>query len=99
MMRTSDKNFLRRRDELKELMKNAITQAVGERDSRREFPSATNKYDLYKRQGGVCAICHQTIDSERIEDTNYLHIDHKIPHSKGGPTEFDNAQLTHAACN
>eukprot|EP00798_Chlamydomonas_sp_ICE-L_P030858 gene30858-35903_t len=49
--------------------------------------------------GGRCGICKQTIDPKRIEDIEFVSLDHINPHSKGGPTELGNCQLVHKRCN
>lgn len=63
------------------------------KDSNRIFPSEW-KEELYNRQNGKCAICKQT-----IHDVSIAEIDHIEPHSLGGQTTIDNAQLTHRYCN
>lgn len=50
-------------------------------------------YELYNSQRGKCAICGNKLD------WGQFHVDHKIPHSKGGGNEFSNLQLTHGSCN
>ena len=57
------------------------------------------KLELYERQNGLCGICNQTMDRTRLDETNYVHIDHIEPHSEGGRTVSMNAQLTHSECN
>lgn len=96
--KTSSAKFLARKDQLKMIMQDAIKEHRMPRDSRRSFP-AKMKYELFDRQRGLCGLCDQSIDEERLEETNYVHIDHILPHSKGGLTDDTNAQLTHRECN
>lgn len=63
------------------------------KDITRVFPNGW-KQELYNRQDGKCAICKQT-----IHDIEIAEIDHIKPHSLGGQTTIDNAQLTHRYCN
>jgi hypothetical protein len=42
---------------------------------------------------GICGICGEILGSDPI------HIDHIVPVSKGGATEFENLQAAHARCN
>lgn len=42
----------------------------------------------------ICGLC-----GKPIESFSDMHLDHKIPVSKGGETSPENIQLTHAACN
>ena len=96
--RTSAKAFVARKEELKRLLQDSIQQVRPSRDRRRTFPPAL-KWELYNRQVGICALCDQTIDKDRVDEANYVHIDHILPHSSGGRTEISNAQLTHRECN
>lgn len=36
---------------------------------------------------------------QRIGSISLDELDHIIPHSKGGKTELQNAQITHKSCN
>ena len=42
-----------------------------------------------------CSICNSSIDKTRLNDGNYVHIDHDVPYSKGGSTSVENTSLTH----
>jgi CRISPR/Cas system Type II protein with McrA/HNH and RuvC-like nuclease domain len=95
---TSKPKYERRKMELKTLIVAAIEDGREQRDPRRTFSSEL-KTPLYEKQNGKCALCQQTMDENRLEEPNYVHIDHIIPHRKGGPTDLSNAQLTHRACN
>ena len=48
------------------------------------------KDKVWNRDGGQCVECSSNED---------LEFDHIIPHSKGGLTSIDNAQITHRKCN
>ncbi|MCG4727567.1 HNH endonuclease, partial [Phocaeicola vulgatus] len=63
------------------------------KDTNRVFPGEWRK-ELYARQKGKCAICKQS-----IHDVDIAEIDHIEPHSLGGQTTIENAQLTHRYCN
>lgn len=43
--------------------------------------------------GGVCGICWRPIES------NYWHVDHIVPLSKGGAHSYANTQPSHPTCN
>jgi 5-methylcytosine-specific restriction endonuclease McrA len=49
---------------------------------------------VFDRDGGVCGICHQSVERNERWD-----IDHVIPLSKGGTHGYVNVQLAHATCN
>jgi len=57
------------------------------------FFSYAVKKELFEKDP-TCQLCGNRIMA--IEDSE---VDHKDPYSKGGPTEFDNAQLAHRYCN
>jgi hypothetical protein len=66
---------------------------------RRSFPPAWRRH-LFVNQKGMCALCRQSLDWSRVlDETDYAHLDHIHPYSKGGKTVFSNAQLVHAICN
>ena len=54
---------------------------------------------LFDQQKGLCPLCNNAIHEERLSDTSCTHIDHIVPYSRGGPTEWANAQLVHESCN
>lgn len=49
--------------------------------------------ELYEEQGGICALCPDPLDLNR------MHVDHRIPFSRGGGNERGNLQLAHPSCN
>ena len=64
--------------------------------------------DLFKRDGGVCAICGKRCrwedKEERADGTivtykDYPSVDHIVPLSKGGKHAWDNIQLACRSCN
>ena len=95
---TSAQLFNARKETMKDLIRNAMENTVGKHDSRRAFPPEWRK-SLFEKQDGKCGICEQSLDENRVQDGTYAHIDHIDPHSKGGQTTFENAQLAHAECN
>jgi len=48
---------------------------------------------LYKRDHGICQICHKAVRPKEAS------IDHIHPISRGGTHTWDNVQLTHVKCN
>ncbi|MEW6030342.1 MAG: HNH endonuclease [Chloroflexota bacterium] len=59
--------------------------------SRRQYPSAKQKQEVYLRDKGICQICGTT--HPRME------YDHKIPMERLGTTEVMNLQLLCSPCN
>ena len=75
-----------------ELWHERLKDIVLQKPQPRSFGYALKK-SMYS-SSNVCALCGQTI--QNIDDA---HIDHIKPFSSGGPTEIENAQLTHRFCN
>ena len=50
---------------------------------------------LSRRDGDYCGICGRPLDYR----TDEFHIDHIVPHSKGGSHDMANLQLAHPSCN
>ena len=48
---------------------------------------------VLERDGYYCVFCDEDLRDAAI------HIDHVIPESKGGPTTYDNLQVTCRKCN
>lgn len=48
---------------------------------------------VIERDGRRCVFCGVDLEIKEI------HIDHVIPESKGGPTTYDNLQVTCRKCN
>ena len=62
-------------------------------EDRRESVPRWLREAVIARDGYVCQLC-----TEPVEPTD-VHLDHVKPYSKGGPTDFDNLQVTHSLCN
>ena len=71
-----------------------IVKYVGltKRDTKRTFANKDRQF-VFDAHNGICVECKT--------DCNYVewHIDHIVPHSKGGQTTLSNAQLLCAECN
>lgn len=48
---------------------------------------------VIERDGYYCVYCDEDLNDKEI------HLDHVIPESKGGPTTYDNLQVTCRKCN
>jgi 5-methylcytosine-specific restriction endonuclease McrA len=96
--------FMERKDTIHKALQKVLKKAA---DKQRQQPRRSRNFknietlrrDLYIAQIGRCPICGQTIDPKRIQDGDYVHIDHIKPWSKGGSSTKGNAALTHATCN
>ena len=55
--------------------------------------SRNEKYVVYERQKGVCSGCGEVVPSE------FAHLDHIVPRSKGGTDDVDNLQILCIMCN
>lgn len=55
--------------------------------------SDTLRYQVLKEGGGHCALCGATVNDRMLD------IDHIIPRSKGGKTEYSNLQVLCSRCN
>ena len=62
-------------------------------ESCRNFSSAL-KEELYNIQSGLGELCRRSTGEQRLDEENYVNIDHIIPSSKGGRAN-SNAQLVH----
>ena len=99
LSQSSAAKLLQRKELFKETLRKVLS-ALNPSLDRRTFPdNKTWRKKLYDKQEGLCAICKQALDAHRIADGEYAHLDHRIPHSKGGKSNFENAQLVHADCN
>lgn len=83
------------------LLEDTIIGAVGgPLDARRAFTfDLVEKRALWERQGQACTICGELIRESDLADGRALHVDHMLPHARGGATDDTNAALVHAACN
>jgi 5-methylcytosine-specific restriction endonuclease McrA len=64
------------------------------KDPRREFNEEERRIAWAITNDKSCGVC-----GEKVSNWDDYHLDHKIPHSKGGKTELQNAQITHKKCN
>lgn len=76
-----------------ECLQDAIDKAITVKVDPKRFFSANIAKKLYDVDDS-CGLCENIIDY--VEDAQ---VDHILPHSKGGFTVEDNAQLAHAYCN
>jgi len=67
-------------------------------DVKRSAPSDWRPL-LWKKQKGMCALTGKKITQDDARDGVITHMDHIIPHSKGGKTEMGNMQLVLAEAN
>ena len=86
-----------------ELLDNEFIPSLGkdvivEKDVARNFPDAWRMI-LWQRQDGICPLTGKTISQSDASDGNITHMDHIVPHSKGGKTIKENAQLVFASAN
>ena len=63
--------------------------------------SAPDKWriPLWRRQNTICPLTGRQITQDDAQNGDITHIDHIIPHSKGGKTEMSNVQLVFAEAN
>ena len=57
------------------------------------------RYEVLKRANRRCELCGVKEGDNAYEERLPLHVDHIIPHSKGGPTELENLQALCRKCN
>jgi len=65
---------------------------IVQKDPKRAFESLIRP-QLWIKQEKKCAISGKLIPLESVMDGNITHVDHVIPHGKGGRTEIENATL------
>jgi hypothetical protein len=63
------------------------------KDIRREFNEEERRIAWGRSADKKCAICQKVVSWDEY------HLDHIIPHIKGGKTELSNSQITHKKCN
>ncbi len=63
-------------------------------DERRAFSEA-ERIHIYRRDGGMCQVCikEDKPEKEALVPWHEYEADHVLPHSKGGKTETENAQV------
>lgn len=64
------------------------------KDAKRDFTEEERRVAWGMSPDKKCAICNNVVGS-----WDDYHLDHIIPHSKGGLTELRNSQITHNSCN
>lgn len=69
---------------------------VPRKDAQREFTNV-QKVAIFRRDGGLCQLKIKC-NGDKVEWDNW-HCDHRVPHSKGGPTNVANGQVACAPCN
>ena len=66
----------------------------------RQSGDKINRWDVFERDGWVCQICGEEVDSMLSgTDPRGPSLDHIIPISKGGTHTHGNVQLAHRRCN
>ena len=75
------------------MWEDTLRDIVGDDDATRFF-TFNDKKTLFDNCNQICGICKNKIFN--IEDA---HVDHIVRHSEGGPTNLNNAQITHRYCN
>lgn len=92
--------FLARRDTIRSALLAVLQKGQPDKASRRRFANTKALRErLFHQQEGMCSICGTGIDQQRLEEGDYVHLDHIVPFSKGGSSMQENAALAHAACN
>jgi hypothetical protein len=71
-----------------------IIGEIGIRVDRKRNFDEKEKWEIYQRDQGKCAICNESVDHA---DAEYDHFPN--PHALGGPTAVDNGRLVHARCH
>lgn len=89
-IKTSDKNVLSKRFRI---WLDALEEIIGDNTVDARIFDFSIKKQLFQNNP-TCELCHQQILA--IDDAE---VDHVIPYSEGGRTDFNNAQLTHRYCN
>ena len=70
-------------------------EVIIQKDSKRQFETNIRPL-LWLKQDKKCAISNKEIALEHVMNGNVTHVDHIIPHSKGGLTTIKNARLVFA---
>ena len=70
-------------------------EVIIQKDSKRQFETNIRPL-LWLKQDKKCAISDKEIALENVMNGNVTHVDHIIPHAKGGLTTIENAQLVFA---
>jgi hypothetical protein len=87
-----------RQSEMMKEFRKIIGDLVVARDEERFF-SDVQKYQLWKKQKGVCVATNQIIPEHEIYNIKKWHADHIVPYEMGGKTTLENGQLVSASYN
>jgi len=68
------------------------------KDEVRDF-TFEQKLAIFRRDNGYCQLSLTCDGKKKMGWTDNWHVDHKVPHSRGGKTTVANGQLACAACN
>ena len=80
---------------IKNIISKLDDDVIIQKDSKRSF-NFKIRPQLWFNQRKKCAISGKVIPLESIMDGNITHVDHIVPHAKGGETIIENAQLVFA---
>jgi hypothetical protein len=69
-------------------------EALGIRLDPQRLFSAEQKFQVFNRQHGLCAVCRKVVEEIDAEYDHY-----PIRHCDGGPTTIDNCRLVHGRCH
>lgn len=99
LLRSNNKKFLEIRERKQiESLQDVPDGLLTFKDKDRNYDPKI-RFTLWKKQGGKCAITGDDIEARLIYDGQTTHVDHVKPHSKGGETTLENAQLVFASAN
>lgn len=89
-----DKLVIRKNIIVKDLMQSSLLTdgTLVEVDDKRVY-NASQKYELWRKQNGICPLSGKTIPLYEILDSSKWQGDHILEYSKGGKTSVDNGQL------
>lgn len=67
---------------------------------RDSFVEAFDRFEIFDRDGWVCQLCDEVVDSAlEFPDLGSASLDHIVPVSRGGEHSRANAQTSHLGCN
>jgi len=81
----------------KQLVEEKILIQLEDPDNR--FFTYNQKFELWKKQDGICPLTNKKISIEEILDHSKWHADHIKPYIKSGQTIIENGQLVCAEAN